>query len=308
VFTIRSPEPNEWPVALRLTLPLAVGAGEPLIERMACDVPPPIAAGMRVAEHRGELVAAGCILLEAGPIVTVWPPLAAPIGEPAIAWEARRALSKCLEALARAEGRVTLQVTLPERPDGATHADIAKQLSDAGFKPAGALDYLVWTSQPVVFDPLPPGWHCRTVPSDDPDLLAVIEESYVATQDCPMLNGVVPAGAAVQGYRAASAYRPDWWWLWRRGDDPVGCLILADHPDDLQAELVYMGLVPRARGFGGGAAMTRFAQRITREAGRRRLVLAVDAANERAQDVYLLAGFQRWERRRLWLRFLGRGP
>ena len=75
-----------------------------------------------------------------------------------------------------------------------------------------------------------------------------------------------------------------------RGVD-VGCLLIADWPQNDQWELIYMGVVPEARGRGYGVAVVRQAQWLAGCAGRQRLVLAVDTANEPAMRVYAAAGF-----------------
>jgi GNAT superfamily N-acetyltransferase len=69
-------------------------------------------------------------------------------------------------------------------------------------------------------------------------------------------------------------------------------------------ELVYFGLVPEARGAGYGEWLIRWAQYVAREAGRERIVLAVDARNQPASDTYLRCGFEEWGRRAVWLRLL----
>jgi ribosomal protein S18 acetylase RimI-like enzyme len=82
---------------------------------------------------------------------------------------------------------------------------------------------------------------------------------------------------------------------------------LADHPQEENWELVYMGLVPSARGNGWGREVVRHAQWLTRQAGRPRLVLAVDAANHPAVAMYTCAGFRAWGRRRVYLKALAEG-
>ena len=82
----------------------------------------------------------------------------------------------------------------------------------------------------------------------------------------------------------------------------IGCLLLADHPQDNQFELVYMGIVPQARGQRFGADVTRQALWLTGAAGRRQLVLGVDAENEPALQIYEQLGFTEWDRRRVLLK------
>jgi hypothetical protein len=81
-------------------------------------------------------------------------------------------------------------------------------------------------------------------------------------------------------------------------------LLLADYPEQENWELLYVGLIPSARGHGWGREITRHAQWLTRQARRPRLVLAVDAANEPALRMYAALGFRAWERRRVFVRIL----
>ncbi len=106
------------------------------------------------------------------------------------------------------------------------------------------------------------------------------------------------------GYRALGTFDPAHWLLVSEGPDDVGCVLLADHPSSDQAELVYLGVVPEARGRGIGLAMTRHAQWLAHCAGRGQLVVAVDAANTPALDVYAESGFVGWDRQSVFLREL----
>jgi ribosomal protein S18 acetylase RimI-like enzyme len=81
-------------------------------------------------------------------------------------------------------------------------------------------------------------------------------------------------------------------------------LLLAEHPGGTQWEVTYLGVVPEARGHGLGLAIVRYAQRVATAAGCERLVLAVDANNRPALDVYAAAGMVAWRRRRIFLRRL----
>ncbi len=110
------------------------------------------------------------------------------------------------------------------------------------------------------------------------------------------------------GYRATGRFDPDHWLIARHGEQDVGCLILADHPDHGNMELVYMGLVPAARGRAWGAELVRHAQWLTSRAGRSRLVLAVDANNVPAIRIYTQSGFEAWQRRIVYARRLQGAP
>ncbi len=133
---------------------------------------------------------------------------------------------------------------------------------------------------------------------------AVVERTYVGTRDCPRLDGVRPIGEVLEGYQAVGCFEPARWFLVRRAGDDIGCLLLADHPPHKLWEIVYMGIIPEARGNGLGLAVTRHAQWLAGTAGAERLVLAVDAANEPAIKGYAAAGFTSWDRRSVFLKVL----
>lgn len=137
---------------------------------------------------------------------------------------------------------------------------------------------------------------------------AIVEQTYEGTLDCPALDGVRSIDDVLEGHRRTGAFDPRRWMIVRHGDRDVGCLLLADHPEQNQWELVYMGLLPEARGRQWGLAVTRHAQRLAAAAGRERLVLAVDANNEPALATYRAAGMAAWERRRVFLKVLRRAP
>jgi ribosomal protein S18 acetylase RimI-like enzyme len=61
--------------------------------------------------------------------------------------------------------------------------------------------------------------------------------------------------------------------------------------------LVYLGVIPAARGHGYGLALTRHALWLARQFRRQRVVLAVDAANAPAISVYEAAGFFGFDQR-----------
>ncbi len=85
-----------------------------------------------------------------------------------------------------------------------------------------------------------------------------------------------------------------------------GCLLLTDHPEHKQWELVYVGLSAEFRGRGWGVEAVRRAQSLagTRPACHGCLLLAVDAANEPAIAMYGEAGFTAWDRRSVLVRLL----
>ncbi len=84
----------------------------------------------------------------------------------------------------------------------------------------------------------------------------------------------------------------------------VGCLLLADHPEHKQWELVYVGLVAAVRGRGLGIEAVRRAQFLAGRAGAKCLLLGVDADNQPAIAIYGQAGFAAWDRRSVLVRVM----
>jgi GNAT superfamily N-acetyltransferase len=133
-------------------------------------------------------------------------------------------------------------------------------------------------------------------------LIHLIEKTYEGTLDCTALNGARDVDHIINGYQATGVYRPENW-LFVRSDHDVGVLLLADHPNARHWELMYMGLVPEARGRGWGRQITRYAQWLARGANVERIVVAVDVANAPAVAMYQSAGFEMWDKRAVYVRF-----
>jgi GNAT superfamily N-acetyltransferase len=133
-------------------------------------------------------------------------------------------------------------------------------------------------------------------------LAALLEATYDGTLDCPALDGVRPMNEVLDGYRAQGRYSPDDWYIVRENEVDIGALILAEHPGFGNWELVYMGVVPSARGHKCGSRIVRFALDTAARRGAERLVLAVDDANTPALQAYERAGFVQWDRRIVYAR------
>jgi GNAT superfamily N-acetyltransferase len=147
------------------------------------------------------------------------------------------------------------------------------------------------------------GLHFVGRAGDEPQRLAkILEQTYIGTLDCPALDGVRPMLEVLEGYRAQGRHSPDdWYFVTEKGRD-LGALLLAEHPGFGNWELVYMGLIPSARGCGCGSRIIRFALDVAARRGAERLVLAVDDANAPALRAYEHAGFVRWDRRIVYAR------
>ena len=141
---------------------------------------------------------------------------------------------------------------------------------------------------------------CRTDHQDR--LQDVMAATYAETMDCPQLNTLRDIEDVLEGYRATGTPRTDGWWILRSGRQDVGCLLLTDFPGSQQIELVYLGLVPKARGKGWGDLLVRYAQWFALQASRDQLVLAVDSANRPARTLYDRTGFIVWNHRSAFIK------
>ncbi len=143
----------------------------------------------------------------------------------------------------------------------------------------------------------------RAVGAMNHDVLArFIDETFAGTLDCPALNGRRTPAEVLDGFldgRQLSDVNLHWELL-AVDQAPVGCLLMQAYESDLM-ELVYMGLVPTARGRGLGKAMVARAIANAQRRACSNLVVAVDRDNWPARNVYLDWGFQPHQRLQVWL-------
>ena len=247
--------------------------------------------------YRGEKLAAAALVdVLPGKTAIIWPPR--PFGEQTRE-TIRELLVQIVERLSR-QGVRLVQVFLPNDRRAEERIFI-----EAGFRCAATLSYLV--SLRGTFPTVRSDDGVEFLPYStalDERLARVIEQTYAGSLDCPSLDRVRAIEDVLQGYRATGVFDPARWLIVRQSGNDVGCLLLADDPDSNQWELTYMGVIPEARGRGMGRAIVRHAQWLAAQAGRERLVLAVDANNEPAIGVYAAANFVQWDERRLFLRVL----
>ena len=255
-------------------------------------------SGYRVlGAFRGEVLT-GAMLIQTQPgrTAAVWlPRLVA--GEPPKT--ARQLLLQGIDDLPRPAIRM-VQSLLP--PDAGTDAQL---LVDAGFRRVSDLLYLVCLADQ--FPPSPPCAELQFQPyvaTLHARFAQLVDATYEGSLDCPAVNGVRSTDDVLQGYRATGCFAPERWLIARHQGEEVGCLILTDYPEHATWELIYMGILPAARGHGRGVEMVRHAQWLCGQALGKRLVLGVDAANEPALRMYATAGFQAWDRTSVYIRIL----
>jgi len=264
-----------------------------LIQAVAMAAPGATAPLVLIEARRGAVLA-GAVVAQCVPgnAAIVWPPQ---LVEPQPLVTTSMLLDElCLE-LSKREVVIAQSLLHPEALLDAEH------LQAGGFSLLADLLYLQATSD--VFPATKPDYpfELQSLPAGgEPQLVQTIDRTYVGTMDCPRLDGSRSTTDVIEGYRAVGKHRPEFWMLARREGSDIGCLLLADHPEQNHCELVYMGLTPEARGRGFGEPLVRAAQWLTRDAGRDRLVLAVDAANRPALRLYDATGFAVFDQRSVY--------
>jgi mycothiol synthase len=176
-------------------------------------------------------------------------------------------------------------------------------LKEGGFDYLTDLLYLVCPEDDFPQDNLRNPLEFEAYDPQNHDRLArIVDTTYQETLDCPKLNHVRRLDDVLEGYRATGEFSAGRWLIVRHEYRDVGCLLLADHPRYENLELVYMGVIPAVRGLHFGSDIARYAQWVARQMGRARLVLAVDASNSPAIEMYASVGFRAWDQRRVYYR------
>ncbi len=176
-------------------------------------------------------------------------------------------------------------------------------LAEAGYVPLTDLLYLACTKEefPAEEPPLPLGVETYSASNHD-RLAALLTKTYVDSLDCPQLDGSRPVEDVLTGYKASGVFSPDLWFLFTGSGQDVGCLLLTDHPDFGNVELIYVGLIPSFRRIGHGKQIVRFAQWKAGCLGRERLVVAVDGGNLPAIQAYDQNQMKVWGQRSVFYR------
>lgn len=255
-------------------------------------------SGLWIAEQNGQPVGATLLMLQADGVCLVWPPVAL------ISHEAR----EIQQAL------MTTVCTELEHPDvrfgqcllSPHEHEEAALLSEFGFEIASELFFLA--------RPLEEPWPITELPShitvetfQEPGNVTrfekVIEQTYLESQDCPLLNGRRTGKEAIAGHRLSGEFHPRGWRLYSNNGHDIGLVMLNEHPDQDAVELVYYGVCPEYRGQGWGRRAICDALSLAKSWNRAVMFLAVDAGNDFANVIYAEFGFQEVARRHVWLKF-----
>lgn len=248
-----------------------------------------------VAIESGKVCAAAWGQRQPGSTAILWPPRST--GELDV--NLSRQLVSAVAAALDDAGIRMMQVLVQD-----DSSPLATMLKSTGFSRLTELQYLTWEAVATApeqtmleFEPYRESQCSR--------LAALVEQTYEATHDCPALGGRRPLDEVLEGYRASGTHRPENWFFVRNQSRDEGVLLLTEHEAANHWELLYMGLVPAARGRQWGRAVVRHAQSLAYASGAERIVLAVDAENIPAIKMYNDTGFMTWDRRTVYVRFAG---
>ncbi|MCG8450101.1 MAG: GNAT family N-acetyltransferase [Pirellulales bacterium] len=249
--------------------------------------------GLLVARDAQKIQAAVWIQLAPGHTAVVWPP---PAGHPASS-----ALMHAAAVFLDQHDVALAQILA--HPDTMPNE---KTLADGDFHPLANLVYL--TVENSHFPQACPEGDLQFEPQayhQSERLGKLLLETYEGSLDCPALNGMRRPEDILEGYADQGALDTNQWYFIRHNQEDVGTLILTSHAQGENWELVYMGIVPTARGKGFGWQTLQHAMWQSRLFKAQRMVLAVDEMNEHALRTYRRAGFVVWDRRTVFARLRG---
>jgi mycothiol synthase len=248
--------------------------------------------GIFVARRNGQLAGALICLPIAGAAALVWPPQAALAADRKLVEDA---LLHHATLWMRREGAKLAQALLAQG-----ECQLAEALLRNGFSHPTSLwymrhklDHLPLPSSPLVLEPY--------TSCDPVAFRQTLERTYEETLDCPEVNGIRTIEEVVAGHRAQGIHDPSRWWLARLGEKPVGVLMVAEVADWGGWDLSYVGVVPEARGQGHGKHLTVRALVEAQRGGANEVTLSVDTRNTPARVTYERAGFQKFDRREVYL-------
>jgi GNAT superfamily N-acetyltransferase len=259
------------------------------------DPAAPVGLLWRAVDEQNRLLGAVWAQPQAGGVAAIWPPQWNNVRPP----KPDPLLMSLLASLTRAGFHVA-QSLLPD----ATVPEAASLLG-CGFQVAADLRYLSAAAR----SDLPRRFKGLHFVPYSPELRgvlsSVIERTYVGSLDCPILEGMRPISEVLDEYESVGKHRPELWLLAKSDEGDVGCLLLADHPEQDQLELLYMGLIPEVRGRGWGEELAREALRQAARHRRSKVVAAVDAKNTPAVELYRRNGYETWDTRTALVKKLG---
>lgn len=271
-------------VEFLLTAPPTPGDSSPPAAVTTHDLPNHL-----VAEHDGHIVGAIRTHPSAGRCAAITLPgllewderLAARLFRAAAEHAERRHGSRLIQTLLAPE-RAERTIAALERAGYALLATLAYMC-----RPISSADFARSPEDEITWQPYTRLRHHR--------FAETIDATYRGSLDCPDLAGLRTVHDSISTHKQTGRFQPRRWRLAVMGRSPVGVALVNELRG--RGELVYLGLVPEARGQGVGRALIDRAIQDTAEMGLARLALAVDTRNEPAVRLYDSAGFTETHRR-----------
>ena len=294
-FAVRRILPAELEQAVRIILAPPGGHTEPevigdfieLAKQRQVDL-----TGIHVSERRsgkpGKFVAAALPVISPGRTMLILTP-SAPQDK-----AAQAALRAVIDALC--EYGVARGVHLAQSLIDPTDVGLDAVFASEKFDRMAELQYLHVIPRATVALPEPPAG-VRLIPYTEAthDLFGrAIIGSYEGSLDCPALNGLREVDDILAGHMASGTFDPSLWFaLIDVQSEPLGVLCLSESMRGDAMELVYLGLLPAARGRRLGEFLMRHAIATASARGQERLSLAVDSRNTPALKLYYRHGMSR---------------
>jgi len=246
----------------------------------------------QIVALRGERIVGSCVWVPgAGRCATVVAPRLAEWDEEV----ASRLIRGAVRASAEDGARFIQAVAEPEG-----RSPLARAIARAGMERLAVLAYLrrkVTAADARTAGPKGIVWK-RWTAWRRRKFARTIARTYEGSLDCPAMAGLRTAQDALATHRATGVFRAGAWHLAIEGGEAVG-VVLASEVEG-RGDLVYLGVVPEARGRGVGRALLGQAIRDTARMGLPALGLAVDTENGPAWQLYAGAGFKEVRRRLVW--------
>jgi len=243
----------------------------------------------QIVALRGERIVGSCVWVPgAGRCATVVAPRLAEWDEEV----ASRLIRGAVRAAAEDGARFIQAVAEPEG-----RSPLARAIARAGMERLAVLAYLrraVTEADAQTAGPKGIVWK-RWTAWRRRKFARTIARTYEGSLDCPAMAGLRTAEDALATHRATGDFRAGAWHLALEAKEAVG-VVLASEVEG-RGDLVYLGVVPEARGRGVGRALLGQAIRDTARMGLPVLTVAVDTENGPAWRLYAGAGFKEVRRR-----------
>jgi ribosomal protein S18 acetylase RimI-like enzyme len=175
-----------------------------------------------------------------------------------------------------------------------------------GFIELAELIYLQREVRKVTaLPPLPPAIQLVNYsPQTHALFVQTIARSYEKSLDCPGLSGLRDMEDVVAGHKGVE-FNPAIWFLLSVDGVASGVLLMGTATHANALELVYLGLIPEARGKGFGDVLMNLALLAVVRHNRSDLTLAVDSRNSPAMKLYFRHGLRRVGSRAALIRRIG---